>query len=133
MSIEGRIAVDVSFADKADGTGVQSLKKITLVDTDAYTTGKVALFTGTCGTGTVTLVDDGVTTYKDSSGSAVTFATVKRCAAQIVGTNVIVYDGLNVTVICTNGVVSVFEPSSKTITVNTFSGTASYTVVVYGT
>ena len=132
MSIEGRIAVDVSFADKADGTGVQSLKKITLVDTDAYTTGKVALLTGTCGTGTVTLVDDGVTTYKDSSGSAVTFATVKRCAAQIVGTNVIVYDNTS-QIICTNGVVSVFEPSSKTITVNTFSGTASYTVVVYGT
>jgi len=132
MSIEGRIAVDVSFADKADGTSVQSLKKITLVDTDAYTTGKVALFTGTCGTDVVTLVNDGVTTYKDSSGAAVTFATVKRCAAQASGTNVIVYDNTS-QVICTTGVVALFEPSSKTITVNTFSGTASYTVVVYGT
>lgn len=132
MSIEGRIAVDVSFADTATSSGVQSLKKITLVDTTAYATGKVALLTGTCGTDVVTLVNDGVTTYKDSSGAAVTFTTVKRCAAQIAGTNVIVYDNTS-QVICTSGVVSVFEPSSKTITVNTFSGTASYTVVVYGT
>ncbi len=132
MSIEGRIAIDVSFADSAEGTSVQSLKKITLVDTDTYTTGKVALLTGTCGIDVVTLVNDGVTTYKDSSGSAVTFTTVKRCAAQVAGTNVIVYDNTS-QVICTSGVAALFEPSSKTITVNTFSGTASYTVVVYGT
>jgi D-serine deaminase-like pyridoxal phosphate-dependent protein len=132
MSIEGRIAIDVNFADSSDSTGVQSLKKISLVDTDSYSTGKVALLTGTCGTDVVTLVNDGVTTYKDASGSAVTFTTLSRCAAQVVGTNVIVYDNFS-TLICKGGAVCVFEPSSKTVTVNTVSGTASYTVVVYGT
>jgi hypothetical protein len=132
MSIEGRIAIDVNFADSSDATSVLSLKKISLIDTDSYATGKVALLTGTCGTDVVTLVNDGVTTYKDASGSAVTFSTVKRCAAQVASTNAIVYDNTS-QVICTPGVAAVFEPSSKTITVNTFSGTASYTVVVYGT
>jgi len=131
-SIEGRIAIDVNFAHGATASGVQSLKKIQLVDTKSYTTGKAAIFTGTCGVDIVTLVNDGVTTYKDASGSAVTFATVKRCAAQIAGTTVIVYDNTS-TLLCTDGVAAVFEPTSKTITVNTFSGTASYTVVVYGT
>ena len=132
MSIEGRIAVDASFADKTDGTNVQSLKKIQLTDTDAYTTGKVAVLTGTCGTDFVTLVNDGVTTYKDSSGSAVTFQSLARCVASNAGTHVIVYDTLN-TVIAQNGNLVVFQPLLKTITVNTFSGTASYTVVLYGT
>jgi hypothetical protein len=133
MSIEGRIAIDVNFADSSDTTGVRSLKKISLTDTDSYNTGKVALFTGTCGTDVVTLVSDGVTTYKDASGTAVTFSTVKRCAAQAVGTNAVVYDGAFNTVICTPSDVCVFTPATKTVTVNTLSGTASYTVVVYGT
>jgi hypothetical protein len=132
MSIEGRIAIDVNFADSSDATGVQSLKKISLAATDTYTTGKVALLTGTCGPDLVTVVNDGVTTYKNASGSAVTFTTLSRCAAQVVGTNVIVYDNFS-TLVCKGGAVSLFEPSTKTITVNTQSGTASYTLVVYGT
>jgi hypothetical protein len=133
MSIEGRIAIDVNFSDSSDAAGVQSLKKISLTDTDSYTVGKVALFTGTCGTETVTLVNDGATTYKDAAGSAVTFSAVKRCAAQAVGTNAVVYDGAFNTVVCTPSDVCVFTPATKTVTVNTQSGTASYTVVVYGT
>jgi hypothetical protein len=133
MSIEGRIAIDVNFADSSDATGVQSLKKITLVDTDSYTTGKVALFTGTCGIDTVTLVNEGVTTYKDAAGSAVTFTAVRRCAAQVVGTNAVMYDGLFNTLVCTPNDVCVFVPATKNLTINTLTGTASYTVVVYGT
>lgn len=75
-SIEGRIAVDVSFADKSETSGVQSLKKILLSDTTAYTTGKVAIVTGTVGTAVATIYEAGVpTTYKDSAGNAVTFTS----------------------------------------------------------
>ena len=132
MSIEGRIAIDVNFADSSDSTGVQSKKRISLVDATSYSSGKVAIVTGTCGPDIVTVVNDGVTTYKNAAGSAVTFTTLSRCAAQVVGTNVIVYDNFS-QLVCKGGAVSVFEPSTKTITVNTQSGTASYTLVVYGT
>jgi hypothetical protein len=45
MAIDGRINVDVLFHD-TDGT--TSLKVVSLEDSTAYTTGKVAIVTGTC-------------------------------------------------------------------------------------
>ena len=72
MSIEGRIAIDVNFADSSDATGVQSLKKISLVDTSSYSSGKVAIVTGTCGTAAVSIAL-APTSYRDSSGSGVWF------------------------------------------------------------
>lgn len=67
MSIEGRINVDCLFHDK-DGTA--SLKVVSLQDSDAYTTGQVAYWSGTCGTTAVTL-SFYPTTYKDASGELV--------------------------------------------------------------
>jgi hypothetical protein len=45
MAIDGRINVDVLFHD-TDGT--TSLKVVSLEDSTAYTTGQVAIVTGTC-------------------------------------------------------------------------------------
>ena len=135
MSIEGRIAVDVSFADKADGTGVQSLKKITLTDTTSYTTGKVASFSGTVNTSEVALMSGGDTTYRDSSGGTVGFSTIVAIAMQAQSNRVRFYNGVNEYFVPA-GRVAVVPPDSATPTgfsVKTTAGTASYTLVLYGT
>lgn len=142
MSIEGRIAVDVGFADKADGTAVQSLKKLTLADTTSYTTGKVAIITGTCGTAAVT-VNFAPTTYSDASGSAVSFATVSRVAFAARASNSSKvrcedWEG-DMAIYSAGGRVAVSEadinPAQSNLLVRTTgtSGTATYTLVLYGT
>ena len=130
-NVRGRIAVDVQFTDSTTSEGVQSLKTITLQDATEYTTGKVAIVSGTCGPDPVSAVTNGVTNYKDATGAAVTFATISRCAVKCSGSSVIVYDNTS-TVICNGGVVTVFQPFTTTITCNTFSGTATFTLVLYG-
>ena len=135
MSIEGRIAVDVSFADSATSSGVQSLKRITLTSTDAYVTGKVALVSGTCGTAAVA-VTVAPSTYNDSSGSAVSFATVTRFAfaasaaavcSEAAGAGVAISGGSRVSVSDSR------SGGTAGFNVSAYSGTASYTLVIYGT
>lgn len=67
MSIDGRINVDVLFHDK-DGTA--SLKVVSLQESEAYTTGAMAYWSGTCGTTSVTLTFS-PTTYRNASGQLV--------------------------------------------------------------
>lgn len=135
MSIEGRIAIDVSFADSATSSGVQSLKRITLTSTDSYVSGKVALVSGTCGTAAVA-VAVAPSTYSDSSGSAVSFATVTRFAfaassaavcSEATGVGVAVSSGSRVSVGDSR------SGGTAGFNVSAYSGTASYTLVIYGT
>ena len=135
MSIEGRIAVDVSFADSATSSGVQSLKRITLTSTDSYTTGKVALVSGTCGTAAVA-VAVAPSTYSDSSGSAVSFSAVTRFAfaassaavcSESAGAGVAISSGSRVSVSDSR------SGGTAGFNVSAYSGTASYSLVIYGT
>lgn len=73
MSIEGRINVDCLFHDK-DGTA--SMKVVSLQSSDAYTTGKVAVITGTVGSAQTTITVSDV--YKNSSGDPVTIGEAQR-------------------------------------------------------
>lgn len=135
MSIEGRIAVDVSFADTATSDGVQSLKKITLVDTTSHTTGKVAIITGTCGTAAVTvaLVP---TTFRDAAGDLVSFASVSRLAFAADPRSQCRASGEDELIASSGNRVAVTEVlSAVDLEVSRIgtSGTASYTVVIYGT
>lgn len=135
MSIEGRIAVDASFSDLTTATSVQSLKRLVAISTDAYSTGKVAIVTGTCGTAAVA-VAVAPSTYRDSSGAVVSFATVSRFAfsasapavcSEAAGVAVAVSDGSRVAVSDSrNGGTSGFNVSA-------YSGTASYSVLILGT
>ena len=135
MAIDGRINVDVLFHD-TDGT--TSLKVVSLEDAAAYTSGKVAIVTGTCGTSatTITLAAAG---YKDASGADVTFSSLSRLAFSATGSTpvkcseatgdlVVFSDGGRV---CVTGV----KPSGSAveIAVDATAGTASYTLVLYGT
>lgn len=135
MSLEGRIAIDVAFSDSTSSTGTQSLKRLVLTSTDAYTSGKVALVAGTCGTAAVAIAV-APSTYKDSSGSAVSFATVTRFAfaasaaavcSEAAGAGVAISGGSRVAVCDSrNGGTAGFNVSA-------YSGTASYSLVIYGT
>jgi hypothetical protein len=133
MSIEGRIAVDVSFADSATSSGVQSLKKITLTDTTSYTTGKVAIVTGTCGTAAVS-VNVAPSVYEDASGNAVSLrpARVALAASPAAtlsrgGTTLLHSAGNRVAVtdLATTA-------STAALSIQTASGTAAFSVVVAG-
>ena len=138
MALDGRINVDVLFHD-TDGTA--SLKVVSLEDSTAYTTGKVAVVTDTTGTA-VTTIQIAPSQYLDASGTAVSIATVGRfvfaCSraatvrfqngpiiAAIAGS-----DGNRATV----GEL-VLGAESPTVTVVPYftAGTASYTLVLYGT
>jgi hypothetical protein len=135
MSIEGRIAIDVNFADSSDATGVQSLKKISRVDTTSYATGKIAMSTGTCGTSAVTVTLT-PTTFQDSTGSVVSFASVTRIAFQAdtlsqcrrPGEDELVKSSGNQLAVTQVQGTGDFEVSR----IGT-SGTAAYTLVMYGT
>jgi hypothetical protein len=74
MSVEGSISVAVDFNDTSDGEGVDTLKKIRLASIDTYTTGKVAVVSGTCGTALV-VISGAPSSYEDASGSAVNFTS----------------------------------------------------------
>jgi hypothetical protein len=125
MSTEGRIAIDVSFSDTASGTGMQALKRLALTSTDAYSTGKIAILAGTCGTAAVA-VAVAPSTYKDADGSAVSFATVTRFAFAA-GAGVAVSGGSRVSVSDSR------SGGTAGFNVSAYSGTASYSLVIVGT
>ena len=132
MAIDGRINVDVLFHD-TDGT--TSLKVVSLEDSTAYTTGKVAIVTGTCGTATVT-INVAPSTYRDASGALVSLASVERIAfAATPGANIDTgqrTSGGDNVITSRNGQVSIVDVPSVSW-VYTTAGTASYTLVLYGT
>jgi hypothetical protein len=136
MAINGRINVDVLFHD-TDGT--TSLKVVSLEGATECTTGKVAIVTGTVGTTAVTLFSfDGqgiANAYKTASGQAVGIIDVSRIALRANGNGAIVEDG-------DTGVLKLFSKSNELAVgsnqgagadIYALSGTASYTVVLYGT
>ncbi len=69
MSIDGRINIDALFHDKA---GTTSIKVLSLESSQAYTSGKVAMITGTAGTAQTSINIQDV--YRDASGEFVNVA-----------------------------------------------------------
>lgn len=136
MSIEGRIAVDAAFTDLTTGSNTQSIKRVTVSSADAYSTGKVAVVTGTCATAAVAIAVS-PTAFRDSSGSVVSFATVTRFAfsasapavcSEAAGVAVAISDGNRVSISDSrNGGTSGFNVSALG------TATASYSVFILGT
>jgi hypothetical protein len=131
MSIEGRIAVDIGFTDTYTASSVQSVQRITFTSADTYTSGKVAVITGTCSTANVGIVL-APTSYKDASGSVVSFTDVQRVAFRASAPcNYTDTDNSLVGV-----TIALFEEQGMpdiAISRTGTAGTASYTLVIYGT
>lgn len=141
MSFSGVFAVDVKFTDSAtaDG-GVKSQKTVSLQHATEYDFGKVAVVAGTCGTAVV-VVPISPTTYKDASGSVVSLASVSRVAFSASGATMVACDGSggcgvnDWTIYSRSNQIAVsdaVETTSFSINVMGTAGTASYTLVMYG-
>jgi hypothetical protein len=138
MAIDGRINVDVLFHD-TDGT--TSLKVVSLEDSTAYTTGKVAIVTGTCGTTNVTIATS-PSVFRDASGAIVDFDTnegiIRRFAFSATGSLAYCENQAGARTFSTGGRVSVNDAgdmqAGEVFAVRTYSsGTAAWTLVIYGT
>jgi hypothetical protein len=138
MAINGRINVDVLFHD-TDGT--TSLKVVSLEDSTEYTSGKVAMVTGTCGTTLVVAASVAPSTYRDASGSIVSFSAVTRAAFSATPAARALQEGSQSTsprLFSVGGRVAVCdmdptEANDADWQVQATAGTASYTLVIYGT
>jgi hypothetical protein len=137
MSIDGLVSASVLFHDR-DGTA--SLKVVDLSGGDSYTTGKVAIISGTAGTSSVTIQCQ-PTTYKGASGEAVSFTTVRRIAFSasrqtqvkdaLTSQRLLESDGdVSITRFVSSG--DGEQGPSLTITPGYASGTSSYSIVIYG-
>lgn len=140
MSIEGTINVSALFHDK-DGT--TSLKVVSLRSSDEYTTGKVAIISGTVGTTNVTFStsDNGepASTYRDASGELVSFNLIAKVVIKATTQNkpLVLTDGdQNLAIPVRAGEVLVYPcgiSPNDGVSVRSDSGTASYTILLYGT
>ena len=136
MAINGRINVDVLFHD-TDGT--TSLKVVSLEDATEYTTGKVAIVAGTCGTTAVafsTLISDS----RDAAGTLHSFSTVTRVALKATaGTARYLLSTSPQTIgLASAGNAAIGDIPSAFVSptghaMAAISGTAAYTLVIYGT
>ena len=138
-NVRGRFGIDVQFTDSTIGVA-QSLKTLTLHGATEYDFGKVALINGTCGTAVVT-VPVSPTTYRDSAGNVLSFASVSRVAFSATGPNLVACDGSggcgieDWTIYSRAGQVAVSEAlETVAFSVNVYgtTGTAEFTLVMYG-
>jgi hypothetical protein len=139
MSIEGRINIDVLFHDK-DGTA--SLKVVSLQDSKEYTTGKVAVVSGTVGTTAVTFsTSDGDTpasTYRDASGQLVAFSSFSKVVIKATTQNrpLVLTDQDSGNAISVPAEEVLVYPCGISptdgVTVRSVSATAAYTIILYG-
>lgn len=134
MAIDGRINVDVLFHD-TDGT--TSLKVVSLEDSTAYTTGKVAVITGTAGTTDVTFSSLGQTTYRNAAGTLVSFSSVRRVAFRWSGASqaTLSDDSDNVFLLRSQaGNIAMSDATAFIVAprVSNGTGTGTYTIVLWG-
>lgn len=137
MSIEGSINVSALFHDR-DGT--TAVKVLSLRSADEYTTGNVAIVAGTAGTAAdyFHAVDDGsptTTLYRDASGAFVSFRSITRVAAKA-NSGTLVLAGSTFDAQVLQGTVALIPCSlaeGDSFSVAAYSGTVSYTVLIYGT
>ena len=133
MSLLGKFAIDVQFTDSATDGGVRSLKTIALQHASEYDSGKIAVVTGTCGTAAVS-VPVAPTTYKDSTGAAVSFASISRAAFSADAAGRVKCDGTgDWTLYSRAGQIAVSEAfETASFSISTTAGTSAWTLVLYG-
>ena len=134
MSIEGRISIDALFHDK-DGTA--SLKVVSLQDSRAYTSGKVAVVTGTLSTASSTISH--ASAFRGADGEYVNLTLVNYAVFRFDGASQS-FKRLaigNATIRSNDGIAAascVGGDDTGQFTISGNSGsTGTYTVVLYGT
>ena len=131
MSINGRISIDAIFHD-TDGTA--SISVVSLNESEEYSSGVVAVITGTA-SGVQQGLNVQPTTYRNAAGNLVLFDGISHVIIRSNSGTVVYGDSVN----------SVVVPPGKTASFATFpdydpgvltiyadGGTASYTIVLIG-
>jgi len=134
MSIDGRFTVDVLVHD-LDGSS--SVKVLSLESSDAATTGKVALVAGTIGTATVTFSRAPIP-YTAADGGSVSFTFVERVALRGNPHVELTTNASGKTYFASGNRVGVYEltgteRTNTSFAIRTTTGTATYSMLVYGT
>ena len=136
MSIEGSINVSALFHDK-DGT--TAMKVVSLRSANEYTTGKVAIVTGTVGTTAVSLWGPsgiGFGGYRDAAGDLVSIVQVTRIVLRCNTVNdgvVLKDDDLSKTLLFHNSTrAAVCENDGGSLTIEAVSNTQSFTAILFG-
>jgi hypothetical protein len=133
--VSGRIAIDVEFLDRTATAAGSSLNTLTLRDATEYASGKVAVIAGTCGTAAVTITL-APTSYRDASGGFVSVSAVSRIAFAADSSSSCNADGEDQQLLSSGNracVTDVLTPTSFSVRRIGTSGTASFTLVLYGT
>lgn len=133
MALRGKLGVDVTFLDSTSATGVKATKAITLQAASEYTAGKAIIVSGTCGTAAVS-VPVSPSAYRDAAGGIVSLSAVSWYAFQAsaltrcdeAGGDGVAASGAGVVA------VSVANGGTSGFSIYSDSGTASYTLVAYG-
>lgn len=132
VSINGRTNVDIVFHDMS---GTTSIKIVEMESSDSQSTGKVAIVSGTHAQSSHT-VQTTNTGYYDASGSQVSFSNVTRVGLKTSRPMRLSDNQNHVIIQSDSNRVSFSECSESgnfTLTPLYTSGTASYTVFLYGT
>jgi hypothetical protein len=137
----GRFTIDVNFTDSSIGDPTKSVKTVSLAHATEYSSGKVAVVTGTVGTAVIN-VDCNTPAYTDSSGAAVVFSSISRVAFSATGANMVrcasdQLDGVGyaMTLYSRANQIAVsesIEDNEFEIGVVGTAGTSSYTIILYG-
>lgn len=135
MSIEGRIAVDIGYTDTHTAASVQSVNRITLSGAETYSSGAVAVISGTVGTAITTINPYSDTGYVNAAGQEVVFGSLHYMAVNGSDVSAKAFDGEgNAVVLYSDGqpAVSVIPVNIAEIRLAAFNGTSNYTLVLYG-
>ena len=138
MSIDGRIAIDIGFTDTHTTEGVQAVQRISLASTGAHTSGKVIVVSGTITTAGEVI--EFPPPFKNAAGDTVAMTQAQRIAYRSTKGSSIT-DGYSFTLqsfgeeFAVSGCKTAEDPEfSIAADPDTWTaGTASYTLVLYGT
>lgn len=133
MALNGTINVSMSFVDTASSTGVESEKKASLASADVYTSGKVAVVTGTVGTA-VQNIDLTSLDYRDAAGNLVTMSYVDRAGFISENEAFVNFVDIDIKLHATDNhmAISCVHNTDDTVNVYTTNGTSSYTLLLFG-
>lgn len=133
MALNGTINVSMSFVDTASSTGVESEKKASLASADVYTSGKVAVVTGTVGTA-VQNIDLSDLDYRDAAGNLVTMSYVDRAGFISENEAFVNFVDIDIKLHATDNhmAISSVHNTDDTVNVYTTNGTSSYTLLLFG-
>lgn len=137
MPISGRFAIDAEFSDTAESGITKNTKRLSLKGADAYTTGSVAIVSGTCSTSSIASITISSVAYTDSSGSPVSFSSVRRVAFQGQPNGQLSMNTGGAIAYSRDGEVSVVSQplTAQSLNVRPFGtvASASFTLLLYGT